>query len=230
MLAEEVVSFGLRGRAPGMDYGPDVLFDEDPRSWHLDAFGDLFGYYGFRTQTLRVSGAPEQCSFLGVPEEGNGGPCIGNMAYGVSWAFLRWLSDQFAAGPGAEGALHRAIIENANTGFATIESVVGVPRSELLAWWAASLWADGRLAGGDPRLQWSSWDLAAIEEAVVGPARLAPRERPFGAFDDSIFVRAGSTAYYHMGSAGRPATSLRIRSLTFGTPPPEIQLWILRVR
>ena len=231
MLAEEVVSFGLRGRAPGGDYGPDVLFDEDPLAWHVDAFGDLFGYYGFRSPTLRVFGAPEQCSFLGVPEEGNGGPCIGNMAYGVSWAFLRWLSDQFAAGPGAEAALHRAIIESADTGFATIESAVGEPRSKLLAWWAASLVADGRLAGGDPRLEWSSWDLGAIEDAVVGTARLLPRERAFAApFDDAIFVRAGSTAYYRLSGAGRPATSLRVRTLTFAAPPPEVQIWVLRVR
>jgi hypothetical protein len=229
MLAEEIVSFRLRGRTTGANYGPDVLFDEDPQAWHGRAFGDLFGYYGFRTPTQRVSGAPEQCSFLGVPDEGNKGPCIGNMAYGVSWAFLRWLSDQFGPALGGEAALHQAIIENSNTGFATIESVVGQPRSRLLAWWAASLGVDDRVPGADPRLTWTSWDLAAIEEAVVESARLTPRARGFSAFDDAIFVRAGSTAYYVLEGA-RPATSIRVRSLTFGTPRSDVQVWIVRLR
>jgi hypothetical protein len=229
MLAEEIVSFRLRGRTTGANYGPEVLFDEDPQAWHGRAFGDLFGYYGFRTPTQRVSGAPEQCSFLGVPDEGNKGPCIGNMAYGVSWAFLRWLSDQFGPALGGEAAMHQAIIENSNTGFATIESVVGHPRSRLLAWWAASLGVDDRVPGADSRLTWTSWDLAAIEEAVVESARLTPRARGFSAFDDAIFVRAGSTAYYVLEGA-RPATSIRVRSLTFGTPRSDVQVWIVRLR
>ena len=33
----------------------------------------------------------------------------------------------------------------------TIESVVGHPRSQLLAWWAASLGVDDRVPGADPR-------------------------------------------------------------------------------
>jgi hypothetical protein len=230
MLAEEVVSYRLRGRTTGANYGPDVLFDDDRRSWHGSAFVDLFGYYGFRTPTLRVAGAPEQCSFLGAPEEGNRGPCLGNMAYGVSWSFLRWLSDQFGPAVGGEAALHRAIIESPNTGFATIERVVGEPRSRLLAWWAASLRVDDRLAGADPRLSWSSWDLAGIEESVVETGRLSPRARGFSAFDDAIFVRAGSTAYYLLGGGGRPATSFRVRTLTSGAPPPEVQVWVVRLR
>ncbi|MFN2422113.1 MAG: hypothetical protein ABR527_12195 [Gemmatimonadota bacterium] len=116
MLAEELVSFHLRGRTTGANYGPEVLFDENPQAWHARSFDDLFGDYGFRTPTLRVTGAPEQCSFLGVPDEGNKGPCIGNMAYGVSWALFRWLSDQFGPALGGEAAMHQAIIENANTG------------------------------------------------------------------------------------------------------------------
>ena len=234
-FAEEVNGYTVTGLGPGRNLGFEVAFNNpatQPIAWFVDPFVDLAVYYGFQTQTSRAAGAPEQCSWLGTRSQGNTGPCLsGREPYGVPWSILRYLSDQFGSQfPEGEKGLHRALIDNAFTGFATVTSVIGVPIDVLLARWAATLYTDDRVGGIDPKLQLPSWNLFAIEQRLVTTARLAPRDRQFSAFTDLISVRAGSTAYFLVSGAGRNATGIRVRDASDGSLPDNMRVWVVRMQ
>jgi hypothetical protein len=237
VLMEEVVGHHATGRTPGQNYGYDVVINQPPAAdqlWYGLAFIALPIYFGFESPTTRVANAPEQCSWLGLPHEGNDGPCIDNqfMPYGIAWSFLRWLSDQFGPGyPGGEAGLQRALLDDLTTGFAGITAVVGVPVDSLLAQWAATLYVDDRVPGAAPRLTLPSWNLFHIDQnRRYDSSRMLPRERSFADFSDAVVVRGGSTAYFRVSGAGRPATSIRARG-TGGAPlPPHMRLWVVRLQ
>lgn len=234
-FAEEVNGYTATGLTPGQNLGFEVAFNTPataPISWFTDPFVDLAVYYGFASQTSRIAGAPEQCSWLGTRTQGNNGPCIsGREPYGVPWSFLRWLSDQFASKfPNGEKGLHQALIDDTQTGFATIGRVIGTPMELLLAQWAAMLYVDDRFPGVDPKLSMKSWNLFAIEQRLNVNARLTPRERTFTSFTDPITVRGGSSAYFVVSGAGRNASALRVRDASDSTLPGGMQLWIVRVQ
>jgi hypothetical protein len=235
-LAEEIMGHHLAGRSPGQNHGSAVAFEGafpgDDDVWWYSGFFHLLQYYGFETPETRVANAPEQCSWLGGSGQGNDGPCLNPdfMYYGVTWSLLRWISDHFGpAFPGGEKGLHQALIENAHSGFATIEDVVGVPMGTLLAQWAAMLYVDDRVPGAAMRLTLPSWNLFDIESVLVETARLQPRERGFGAFADEITVRGGSTGYFRVSGAGRPAAAIRARGLADAPLPSIMQLWVVRL-
>jgi hypothetical protein len=150
----------------------------------------------------------------------------------VTWAFLRWLSDHY--GPrftGGEAAMHKAWIDGQPSGFASLEALTGEPIEDLLARWAASLYLDDRgVAGIDPLLTLPSYDLVDIETHVVPQARLTPRVRTFADFQQSVQVRAGSSAYFLVSGANRPSTAIRMRSSTGGFLDPSLQVWVVRTR
>jgi hypothetical protein len=237
-LAEEVVGHHVTGLSPGQNYGFEVVVNS-PRmtdvDWYVGSFVDLLIYYGLVPPDHRAENAPEQCSWLGMDREGNDGPCASNnsLVYGVSWSFLRWLSDQFGPGfPGGEQALHRALVDNSHAGFAAIEDVVHAPIDSLLAQWAAALYVDDRVPGAAARLTLPSWNLFDIETKTrfreLG--RLLPRERPFAPFADQVSVRGGSTAYFRVSGAGRAATALRAQGAGGGPLPPHMRLWVVRLQ
>ncbi|HUQ84407.1 MAG TPA: Ig-like domain-containing protein [Gemmatimonadaceae bacterium] len=234
-FAEEVNGYTATGLTPGQNLGFEIAFNNPPTqpiSWFIDPFVDLAVYYGFASATSRVAGAPEQCSWLGTRSQGNNGPCLtGREPYGVPWSFFRWLSDQYGSQfPGGEKGLHRALIDNQFTGFATITSVIGTPMEALLAQWAPMLYIDDRFPGTDPKLSMKSWNLFAIEQRLNVNARLAPRDRQFAAFTDQISVRGGSSAYYVISGAGRPATAVRVRDISDAPLLAGMQMWIVRVQ
>jgi len=233
-FAEEVNGYAALGLAPGQNLGPDIALRESAQgiAWFADAFVDLAVYYGFESRETRIAGAPEQCSWLGTRSQGNTGPCLsGREPYGVPWSFLRWLSDQHGGQfPLGEKGLHRALIDNAFSGFATVESVIGQRMDALLAQWAATLYADDRIPLVDPKLTMKSWNLLSIEQGIVQTGRIAPRQRSFGAFSDQILVRGGSTAYFVVSGANRPATALRVRDASDGTLPDIMRLWVVRAQ
>ena len=234
-FSEEVNGYAVTGLAPGQNLGFETAFNNpttQPISWFADTFVDLAVYYGFTSATTRAPGAPEQCSWLGTRSQGNTGPCLtGREPYGVPASFLRWLSDQFGGQfPGGEKALHQALIDNAFTGFATINSVIGVPMETLLAQWAAMLYADDRVPNIDPKLTMKSWNLFAISQRLNANARLTPRDRPFGAFTDQISVRGGSSAYFIVSGGPRSATGLRVRDISDGPLPVNMQVWVVRIQ
>lgn len=240
-FAEEVVGYRITGLAPRQNHGFDVAFNSGPGSsslhpndWFLVAFVDLAVYYGFRSPSQRSPGAPEECGWLeqDVTPGQFSGPCShGRLPYGVPWSFLRWLSDHLGDNfPGGERELHRRLVDDHRRGFATLAGVLGEPVAPLLARWAASLYADGRLTGGDPRLAFPSWDLRGIEDRLVPTAHLEPRQRAFSPFEDAIRLAPGSTAYYRVSGSARSATTFRARTPDGGALPAHVQLWVVRLQ
>ena len=234
-FAEEVNGYAALSLAPGQNLGFATAFNipnTQPIAWFVDAFVDVLLYFGWDGNAGRVPNAPEQCSWLNTKERGNSGPCFaGREVYGVPFTFLRWLSDQYGPTfPGGEQGLHKRLIENAFTGYATITDVTGVGIDVLLARWAAALYVDDRVAGIDPRLTFTSWSFGNFDSRLTSVARLLPRERAFGAFNDQVSVRAGSTAYFLVTGQGRTAASIRARDLSDGFLPANMRLWVVRIR
>jgi hypothetical protein len=243
-LAEEVVGHAANGREPRQDLGFNVAFNPQdwpqaaPVSWYVDSFVDLMLYFGYESRTARVPNAPEQCSWVGRDRSGdNNGPCLGRHVYGVPWSLLRWVADHFGANyAGGEQELQRRLIENRSlSGFANLEALTGVRADTLLAQWAAALYVDGRFPTLDERLTFPSWNLYEIFEIGLAEvnnyttATLSPRERGFGAFQDQVSVRAGSTAYFVVSGGNRPATAIGARTPTGAALPGNMQLWVVRV-
>jgi len=236
-FAEEVNGFTATGLGPGQNLGFEVAFNAGnpplaPVDWFTDGFIDLVVYYGFETRDTRIAGAPEQCSWLGLRSQGNDGPCLsGREVYGVPWSFLRWISDQYGPTfPGGEKAIHRRLIDNTLVGFATISEVVGEQIDVLLARWAAALYLDDRITNLDPKLRFTSWNLAAIENRLVQTARLVPRDRPFAAFTDQVSVRGGSTAYFIVSGSNRGAVAIRARDTSDNQLPGVMRMWVVRMQ
>ena len=233
-FAEEVNGFAVTGRSPGNNYGLNVAFnspESTPIDWFIDAWIDLVFYFGVQTTTSRVSNAPEQCSWLAQPPT-NPGPCVGGRdAYGVPHFLLRYISDQFGpAFPGGEQAIHKRLIDNAFGGYATLADVVGQPIDVLLGRWAAALYTDDRVPGLDPKLTFTTWNLGEIDTRLDAVFHLQPRERSFSSFTDQVSVRGGSSAYFLVSGAGRPATSIRARDLSDNTLPGVMRMWVVRLK
>jgi hypothetical protein len=112
-LIEEVAGHRVTGRALYQNYGFDVAFEErELVPWYRGVQWASY-YYGYVSRSApRVAGAPEQCSWIGLVPEGNTGPCTANdnIAYGVGFTFLRWLSDQF--GPRLPVARRRCTVRS----------------------------------------------------------------------------------------------------------------------
>ena len=248
-LGEEVMGHTLTpGRSAGQNYGWAVILNQDgaaTRRWYYDAFAQLFRYYGWSGDgdptistdagSDKLPNAPEGCTFLDTPSGTNAGLCAdrGLLVYGVSWSFLRWLTDQYAAGLGGESAMHQAWIDGPLGGFPSIETLVGEDIETLLAQWAASLYVDDRpeVAGSlDPLLTLPSWDLFDVESHLAPEARLQPRVRAFDDFTQNVGVRAGSTAYFLVSGSNRPSTAIRMRAPSGGFLSPSVQVWVVRVR
>jgi len=100
----------------------------------------------------------------------------------------------------------------------------------LLAQWAAALYADDRVANLDAKLKFTSWNMKDIDSRIVVSARLAPRDRQFGAFTDQVSVRGGSTAYFLVSGNGRGATGIRARDASDGSLPASMRLWVVRLQ
>ena len=242
-LAEEVVGHAASGNRTGQNYNAGVVINRDATgsplttySWYIDAVVDLLLYFGWDgTQAAgKVAGAPEECSWFLT--SGDMGPCIGGRgAYGVSWSFLRWLSDQFGPTfPGGESGLHRALIGSTDVGFANISNRIGQPIDRLLAQWSAMLYVDDRIAGLDPTLTLSSWNMLSINGLIIqgnpqNPLGLRPYPRTFNNFADAITVRAGSSAYFRLSGSNRPATAISV-SNSSGTLPGTMRVWVVRLQ
>jgi uncharacterized protein YjdB len=234
-FAEEVNGYTATGLTPGQNLGFAIGFNSpqtQPISWFVDGFVDLIVYYGFLARDTHAVGAPEQCSWLGTQAQGNSGPCIpGREPYGVPWSFLRYLSDQYGGQfPGGETGLHRALIDNAFTGYATISSVIGQPIDVLLTRWAAMLYADDRIAGVDAKLTMPSWNLVSMENGIVPTGHLTPYDHQFAAFNRQVSIRGGSTAYFTVSGNGRSATGIRARDQADGALPIFMRMWVVRMQ
>lgn len=232
---EEVVGFAAQGRAPGNDYGFAVaanLPEVDSIDWYYGHIYGLFTYYGFpgTTTGAQIAGAPEQCSWLVRPPNG---PCLnaGRLVYDVPKSLLRYISDQFGPShPQGEQGVHRDLLASEASGFDAIEEVTGLPIETVLARWAASLYVDGRYAGMDPTLQVTTWNMFAIASGFIENTKLTPRARSFATFTDDFRVRGGSTAYFTVKGANRPAVAIGVGSQSGAALPAFMQVWVVRVQ
>jgi hypothetical protein len=236
-LAEEVVGFAELGLQPRQNHGFQVAWnpnETEPTTWFRNRFIDLALYYGFQTPEIRTPGAPAACGWLGLdsPAQTISGPCdYSRLPYGVAWSFLRWLLDHRGAAFGGEEELNRRLVMATHGGFPGLEQVLGEPIPPLLARWAASLYADGRLPpGADPSLTFPTWNLRNIDQSLVATARLQPQPRGFGNFTGTQDVAAGSSHYMLVSGPTRPAHALRVRAASGGSLPPHMQLWVVRLQ
>jgi hypothetical protein len=240
-LTEEVLGHAFLGHAPRNNYGSQVIWNNEnqfgPVDWYLNPFWDLLFYFGLAfsgNEVTTVPNAPEQCGWFSQDQSG---PCLGRRSiYGVSWSFQRWVSDHFGPGfPGGEQGLHRAMITDSRSGLATISGLTGRPVDELLAQWAAMLYVDDRIQTQDPRLQMLSWNFHGRNPLgfwgnLIQQAQLRPRERGFGQFQDAVTVRAGSTAYFLVGSSGgRQPTAISVAGAE-GALPAHMRVWLVRIQ
>ena len=234
-LAEEVVGHVVEGRASNQNLGFSVAFNlDDPAStdWYSDRFRDLTRYYGLDSESRKVAGAPEECSWLTAPPD-DSGPCLGGRnIYGTPWSLLRWISDHF--GPthsGGEKGLQRDLIDDSGVGYENIENIAGVPIRTLLAQWAAALYVDDRVPGAATRLTLPSWDLFDIfDHSLPESSRLVPRSRSFSSFTDAFSVRAGSSAYFRVSGATHGPTAIRVRNSSAGQLPSIMQVFVVRLQ
>ncbi len=231
-LAEEVAGHAFEGRSPGQNLGYAVAFNQDDPSsidWYSNAFVDLAYFYGYESSTSRISGAPEQCSWLDADHQS---PCKGRaLWYGVSWSFLRWLSDHFGDQfPDGEKGFHRALIDATDVGFDNISNRVGVPIDSLLAQWSASLWVDDRVSTTNDKLTMTSWDLLDVFNGLVQTARLQPATASFDDFTMNVSVRAAATAYTLVSGLLRPPVAIRARDLSGGQLPSAMRLYVVRTK
>lgn len=229
-LSEEIVGHAVTGRAPGQNLGIDAAFNPDSVDevdWYRDAFVDLAVYFGFDSETSRIEDAPEACGWW----RQNAEPCAGRpLWYGVGWSFLRWISDHH--GPsfaGGEGGLHRALIDNGESGLANVVDVVGEPLDGLMAQWAAALYVDDRVPGADPRLTFPSWNFEDIFSNLVETARLEPLPTDFSDWSVDGDIRASSTSYFLLNGSSGSATAVRMTGSSGGQLPGYMQLWVVRL-
>ena len=233
-MGEEVNGHKETGRTIAQNYGFPIAFNNprtDSIDWYVASFVDLALYWGFSTPTTSIPGAPEECGWLGQQNRTNIGPCMGGRnIYGISWSFLRWISDQFGPTfPGGEQGIQKQLINSSLQGFANIQSVINVPIDQLLAQWAAALAVDDRYPNATARLKFTSWDLANIDSRLVATAKLNPRLRGFADFTDNVNVRAGSTAYFKVGAPSHGPMAINIGGAQTQLPT-TMRVWVVKVR
>lgn len=231
-LAEEVVGFRYTGHQPGSNLNNEVAFDalHPPTGvpWFSNAFLDMAVYYGVDRvgdDFVKLDEAPHSCGWLDLQ---NPEPCISRrIGYGVTWSLLRWLSDHLTPD---DRAFQRAIVNSTTTGFETLSQAIGTNVRPLLGPWAAAHFTDGRIPGGDPLLDFPSWNLRDIEQRVVPEARLAPEERTFTDVQRDLVVAAGSTTYQiFRAELSHPAYAVSALTQNDQELSSNMQLWVVRL-
>ncbi len=224
-LSEQLVGFRVYGYASGQNLGLTQLRADTEyfQKWVLD----LATYFGFSSATTRTTGAPEQCTWVGRPSEGNSGPCANAIraVYGVPATLLRFVLDRYgAAYPGGETALMRNIVGSPNAGYGSLTVPTGVSTSELLTRFGLMLWSDGKTSNS-----LASWNLLDIFSGFVASAQLSPYTSSSLQPSLQAAVRAGSTAFLEWSpTAATTPTSLRVRSPSGGAVPSTMVLWVYR--
>ena len=179
-LAEQLVGYRLFGHGSGQELDRNALSPWQERwRWygHILELGLFFGRDHRGAGTERISGAPEECSWMGGPDEGNSGPCLleDRAIYGVPSMVLRYALDRWGSDyPGGEHALMQRLTRSPTRGLASL--VDASPdqswRPErILADFYRTLWAE--LQGWKPSGM-STWDLYDIFTNWAENARLKP--------------------------------------------------------
>jgi hypothetical protein len=230
-LIVEHVGLTLSGLGSQQDLGPAILGLPGVSDWIPERFDRLARFQGWDGAAGQVAGAPEGCSLFGFTTS----VCHPEGNPGAAWSFIRYVSDRFGpALTGGEPTLHRAIIDMEPTGdiVGQMEDLLGLTLPELMADWAAMLYADGRLTPAQaPDLQMTSWNLEQMIPA--GPKRLAPDTHPFADFSRMGGLIGGGTAYTLISSAGaHGGLSVAIDNGAGAAIAPVLapRVWVVRMR
>ncbi|MDE0072555.1 MAG: Ig-like domain-containing protein [Gammaproteobacteria bacterium] len=231
VLAEHLVAFRLFGHASGQNLG----YAEYSAGWDwYSRFWDMARFFGWDPDRSggRVPYAPEQCTWIGRPSEGNSGPCRhpGSAVYGVSSMVFRYALDRWGGTyPGGEGALMRRLTQSPAQGFASLRDVSSWRSEAILADFYITLWLDLQPGLHAPGM--TSWNLQDIFDRFPESARLRPRPSSSKTPTLTARVRGGSSLYVHWTPSGPlDPTSLKITTGGGGPVPGHISVWALRIR
>ena len=231
-LAEQLVAYRVFGHGSGQDMGWSEF--SSGLSWYQNWAVDLAHFFGWDSSgdgSGRVEGAPERCSWIGLPREGNDGPCRGSSraVYGVPSVLLRYAMDRWGDDyPGGEQALMTRLTQSPWVGYAALEEVSSWPIEQILADFYVSLWLD--LYGGDADGM-ASWDLADIWSRLAENRWLVPYTSSSSRLRRDWRVRAGSTFYLRWTPGGpRGPTSVKVTTPGGGPAPGHVSVWALRIR
>ncbi len=233
-LAEQLVGYRLFGHGSGQELGRDALLPlSEKLHWYWDWYTELATFFGWDFGDGRIARAPEECSWVGRPSEGNSGPCLlGSRAvYGVPSMVLRYAMDRWGDDyRGGERALMRRLTHSPRSGYASLVDVSPGWRTErILVDFYISLWNDMR---GGESAGMTTWDL----EDIFGNSPENLRLKPYRSSSarprlSGRRVRAGSTLYLEWAPTGSvDPTSVKVASGSGGSVPSHISVWAYRVR
>lgn len=232
-LSEQLVAYRLFGHGSGQNLGYAAF--RRGIDWYTDWAWGLAHFFGWDsddpTNSRRIPNAPEECSWIGRPEDGNDGPCKGafRAIYDVPSMVFRYAMDRWGGDyPGGEQALMRRLTQSPTAGLPSLAEVSGWRVEQLLADFYIALWIE--LVDGDA-YGMATWDLYDIWSRFPGsywPRPYVSRSAPFrGQWN----VRAGSTHYLEWIPVGRRGpTSLRVTSPSGAPVPGHVSVWALRFR
>ena len=232
-LSEQLVAYRLFGHGSGQDLGYTAF--ESGRDWYggwADGMARFFGWDSSSgTGSGRVQHAPEQCSWVGRPEEGNDGPCRGSFraVYDVPSMVLRYAMDRWGGDyPGGEQALIRHLTRSPKRGFAALTQIRQWSAEQILADFYLTLWLE--LYVGDT-YGMKSWNLYDIWRKFPAERWLLPYTWTSAAFQGQWSIRAGSSFYLRWTPGGsRGPTSLKVTSPDGASAPAHVSVWALRIR
>lgn len=227
-LAEQLVGGVVNGYASGSNLGYSAW--NANQDWYYAWVSDLASYYGY-SNSGHITGAPEQCSWMGRTSEGNDGPCWnGRAPYGVPATLLRWILDRY--GPsysGGEKALMRQLTASSQYGLQNLATLTGDSKEKLLTLFGLALWGDDRPVPGQNLI--TSWNLYDIFNNLVSSAQMQTYSSGSAAPSLTVSVRAGSNAYLQWNPpSNRVPTSLKIRTSGGDALPSSMTLWVWRIQ
>lgn len=237
-LAEQLVAYRLFGHGSGQELGWSAYTaSQEGRGWYWRAWvADMAAFFGRDWRgngSGRITGAPEECSWVGREREGNSGPCLGNAVYGVPSMILRYAMDRWGGDYlGGERALMRRFTVSPARGFSSLIDV-SPERSwrleYILADFYIALWLDLQ---GWTTYGMTTWDLHDIFGRLPENWQLRPYTSSSPAPRlTGRRVRAGSSLYLHWTPHGvLSPTSIKVTSPGRGRLPDHISVWALRVR
>jgi hypothetical protein len=232
-LSEQLVAYRIFGHGSGRNLGFTAF--QQGFDWYWLWVAVLSSFFGWdpedRTYERRIPNAPEACSWMGRPEDGNDGPCklAVRAVYDVPSMVFRYAMDRWGDDfSGGEQALMRRLTRSPKSGLASLADVSNWRIEQILVDFYIALWLD--LNGGDADGM-ATWDLDDIWSRLPENAQLQPDATVFAEFRRQWYVRAGSTSYLHWKPRGSPGpTSFRVTSPGRASIPGHISVWALRVR
>lgn len=232
-LSEQLVAYRLFGHGSGRNLGYTAF--RQGLDWYRGWVGGLARFFGWDSDDSsglsRVQGAPEECSWMGRPEEGNDGPCRNafRAVYDVPSLVLRYAMDRWGGGfAGGEQALMRHLTSSPKAGLASLADVSDWRIERILTDFYLTLWLDlnDRVTSG-----MATWDLHDIWSRLPASAQLQPYLATSAEFHGRWNVRAGSTYYLRWVPRGaRGPTSLRVKSPGGAPAPGHVSVWAFRIR